>query len=72
MSSIAYSEIELQLQPKIGRKINMGFWKEEWNKLDENGKKSIIKTFIPPIFLLIVIIILLLTINTIGKVFLSS
>lgn len=42
------------------------------NKLDENKRTKLIKTFMPPVLFILAIIALIVAINTIGNIFLSS
>ncbi|MFD1607520.1 hypothetical protein [Oceanobacillus luteolus] len=45
----------------------MGFWKDEWNKMDEVEKKGVINTFKTPVYLIIAIFFLIVVINSIAS-----
>ncbi|MFD5853771.1 hypothetical protein ACFWGC_26925 [Cytobacillus pseudoceanisediminis] len=46
----------------------MGFWKEEWNKLEEDEKMRFIKTFITPVFLIIAIFVTTMVLGAVVNV----
>jgi len=50
----------------------MDFKEKETNKLAENMKTKLIKTFMPPVLFILAITALIVAMNTIGNIFLSS